>query len=674
MGSSLGCANSRVQDTRGVATNSRLSDATVKCPRHNTNDVTHYNAASKRLMCLSCYQTERRSQINDGHTVQEIGTYTSSLSFKQWANKLLASSRVVENRCDYIARHYGQAIESFESKRSELVNEVASFIESLIDLLVHLKDDLCKDIHLEIDIAILGAEEFSKTVAGALRELKSLSARAHNSNIHSTLKLKSMLDLDSFIRDINVQTKEYTNYSSSLKLNKSMTLREVLGKLKASRKVTLGEFKVNTNTVQSPGALSETNEFTDDSSCPPSRECSPHTSKRYVQDAENRAATKGYSKHINPVKEPIEPKQSLFEAVRSSRTPGGRQPMVCDIQIENYENRHPNGYEASHPEQVPRAQSVPVPNRVTSRVQTFSRQSQLTPRRSGLSAVSPSKIDTPAFVTPRPNAPNSVHVEFSTVKQVKTIQLPKDEHVLNITSSVIFNDRNIVLCDQKNSTLSLYNENFDRIDKIKFVSHPHAVAKVPNYGVVATFPEENSIKLIKIENGLFWDTVENFTNKRDCRGIEFFDGNLIYTTENDIKVIRKDDPKQLTWKFNNAFRRPMSLCVDYKDSSLFVTCFGIKKTVGEVVRMKFPEQTVEFVTRCSEIYRPVGLAVDRHGYIYVCDVKPHGLHQLSPSGQYLRKILGENDGKFQHINFFPNSDMFLITENNCDKLKIYELE
>lgn len=681
MGSSLGCsvAEGDVRNVNGLPSNSRRLHGTVKCHRHKTNDVTHYSSSANGLLCLSCYQAIKRDHQTKLNTLFEIDKYTGTLEFKQRTTKLQEKARLMESRCVNIVRHYDHTKDVFESKRNTLITEVKTFIQSLIELLGHLRDELCQEINKEIDKILTKTAQYSSGVESLSKKLHEYRASLDNGlngTVHLTRKLQSVLELDNFLEEVNIQTKEYTDYQPRLKLNRALTLSEVLGNLRESRRIKLGKFSVDTKTIRTSDRLTETlDDLTDESSA----QASPISTTENTP-VPNGRISRGKGKlplQGNHIVHPFTPDPDLPAPVPQVRaesslklTPDSKRELLdaFPVDIPYHEHQKP-GRSPSSNRAVSRAAS-----RRVSFSGAHSRQGESTPRRSVLSIVSPGKLDTPMFLTPTPRPGYSVDVERGKVTLVKTIQLPKEKHCQNITSTAMLDDGHIVLCDQKNSSLSLYDSNFSRIDEIKFYIHPHNVTKVSNFGVASTFPDDESIRFLRIENNYFHDAVENIKSKPSCRGIEFIDGNLVYTTGNDVAVLRKDDPKQRTWKFKYAFRKPMSLHVGHVTNSLYVTCFGIKENRGEVVKMNFKAEAIEFVASYPEISRPVCTGVDRHGYVYVCDVKPHGVHQLTPDGRYVRKILGENDGMFQHINFIPNTDMFLVTENNNDKIKIFRID
>lgn len=49
-----------------------------------------------------------------------------------------------------------------------------------------------------------------------------------NGAVHMTWKLQNVLDIDNFLEEVNIKTKEFTDYQPRLNLNKTLTLKEVL--------------------------------------------------------------------------------------------------------------------------------------------------------------------------------------------------------------------------------------------------------------------------------------------------------------------------------------------------------------------------------------------------------------------------------------------------------------
>lgn len=395
----------------------------------------------------------------------------------------------------------------------------------------------------------------------------------------------------------------------------------------------MGKFVVDSSKRQTPGRLTENiDDITDESST----QTLPETTAAYGYTSRGKGNITRSRNHTsiplisNRALPALDPQHRAKPSLKL--TPNKRESFDA-LQERQKLERSPSPHK-------------PV-SRNSSRRATFadanSKQGERASRTSVNSIVSLGNLDSQILIPLSPGS-HSVDVESSKITFVKTIQLPKENYCQNITSTAMLDDGNIVLCDQKNASLSLYNSNFRRMDEIKFSSYPHNVAKVSGFGVASTFPDEKSIRLFRIENNSFdkapKKTIENTPS---CRGIQFIDGKLFYTTENVVAVLPIGDSTETTettQTFKHTFRKPMSLYVGHETDGIYVTCYGNKETGGDVVKMNVESGAIEFVANDQNIFRPVCTGVDRHGYIYVCNVKPHGVHQLGPDGHYIRKILG----------------------------------
>ena len=659
MGSALGCsADDNVPRVHSWNGNNRTSFGSVRCNCSRANDVTHFNSTSNELLCTSCYSSMKRNKKLSMRNVHDISGYMRTLAFRQHVTTLNKNARSMEDRCLTILTHYHQTNQVLEAKRNGLLSEVRTFIQDLVDLLNHMKDELCTEVNTEINKTLDKTSDQSRSVQTALDNLRkhkaSFQKGQNNNNSRSTQNLNSMLELEAYLNEVNTATKTYHDFVPKLRINKALKLEDVFGNRSGSKRLKLGRFNIDTATLDSSAVLVETlDDVTDESSVPPS----PDSTQERTQSSLNY---RGKSR--------IESSSRRDLSIRLPKTPTP-VPKVSD-------NKN---LPVNHSADDGRQTGIFSPPHVSSKRVSFSecdsRYTGVTPRRSTMSILSPGKLDTPVFMTPTPRPTFNAHLENSKISMVKTVTLPSDTHCPNVTSSAISDNGLVILCDQQNLSLSIYDTDFRRTDVQKFQTCPHNVTYVKGYGVAASFPSEKCIRFLKIERRVFCDVKVSET-KAACFGIAVADGNIVYTTgkSNDVAVFVKDDERKRTLKFQYAFHQPLSLQFDEHCNHLFVTCYGMKDAPGRVVKMNFYKQNVDFETNCPEILKPVSTVLDGSGYIYVCDVKPHAVHQLTPAGDYVRKILGENDGHFQHINFLANSKQFFAAENNSNKIKIYAFE
>lgn len=706
------------------------------CQKHSGKTVTHYNEKTEELYCLTCFQDYRHRNTRVKYTkVHDINKYLTTIQFKQSETQILEKLRNKKHNLEHTLLQIGQIQNKLVSRRRQIIDEIRVFVKTVVELIHHLEEELCretrhkiedaqrelKDNHAELETALT-------TLTIFVRQIESNRHTENNANrLHTIVKCNNNMKLNLHDSD------KITDFDPKLRLNKNISLTEIIGKKRNDCKATLGyvscERKHDQNRCE---VLADISEMSDDTDY-------PRTSTNNTQQTSSSVGT--YSSHsINGGSHSTEDESSLIlprtpngintESITRSRTRQGRNadsahsitqqerdvevsecrrsmlltvksiatnkndietvPVTggnkvndftyagnSDITIEkDHTNMLEEALDTCRSQQRSQLERDSVSTRqVPRRASSSSVSDRKTPtlRRSSQSIVSPGNITTPQFISPRPFR-NDEPMDRKLAIRCKSVPLSRDEHIHNITDTVELSNGNIVLCDQKNEKLILLNSSLEVTHEIELRGHPHNIANVPGTKsrIAVTIPDENVIKVVEVVDNAFEEVIEVITlhSKPKCLGVEYVDGNLIYTTRNDVAVLRKQDKR--TWKFNYAFRKPVSLRADRKSGVIYVSCLGLK-SAGEVVKMQYEGQKIEFVTSCKEIQQPVCSTVDEEGYMYICDIDPPAIHQLFPDGTYCRRLLSASQGKFQHINFLHGKNMFIATTNDSDVVDVYAM-
>ncbi|KAL4233222.1 hypothetical protein ACF0H5_007906 [Mactra antiquata] len=665
----------------------------IVCKKHNTKPVTHYNEKTNELYCSTCYQEYRRRYPKSEGTVFEIDKYVTTINFKQTEvsllNKLNSNKRSIEHQMLQLQQNK----KSIENKKKQFIDEIKGFVKTLIDLLVHFEQDLCDETTLKINTALSEIDQIYSKFDKELEKTQTLGAdiEQNMTRNENAFRVDTIINSKSFLKkNGHHDNKErLKHFEPSLKLHKLLTLSDIVGRKGSTNQISLGTITCNNVSVKDQESLSdisETSNETDDdprelheaNDAPaknysssrrlPSRTQSVSPSKRKSSAAllvhgENNEYTRSYS-HNDHSGHTV----SDEESTDSGYVNIGRFSNTSLSRI-NDDQRTSN---------TPRNESkrhIDTSIRIPSSSGKYSNPQTPVPRRSSQSIVSPGNISTPHFVTPRVGAVKD-SMERRIAKKLKVITLARDERIHNITDTVFLDGGRLVLCDQMNGKLILMNDKQEVMHDIKVSGSPHNVTTVPGSvcKVAVTIPDENVVKIIQIDHEEFSDEIEvvKLNTKPKCRGIEYLSGHLVYTTRNDVVVQKKDDHNR-PWKFQYAFRQPVSLCADRRKNIVYISCYGVNGEPGEIVKMQYENETIELDISCPEIKHPVCVSVDSEGYIYVCDVGPPSIHQVTSQGTYCRKLLGSGDGNFQHVNFLPGSEIFVVTENDSDCVHFYNM-
>ena len=674
--------------------NKRFEDKDLSCERHG-NTITHFNEKTEHFFCLTCFQDYKRghtrSEINSVH---DINVFIESIQFKQRENQTLHKLRNCKHTTEHNLLHISQITNKLEKKRSQFLDEIKLFVTTVIDLLKHLEDDICRETTRKISKALSELKSIKNNKESYLNQLtilmKDIEKKRPSGN--EITRLRAMLKCKTFLNNNSTVKYQVYDYEPVLRLNKDITLNDITGRKGDKKTISLGSVTCERKSDKEvediisdvSDAVSDDTTYTNRSSTHLTSSTSGDiSSPQYTGEIENvETATKRQgvcsSRNETHTGTPVSGHEDTARKHNNSNK--GNILVEKDGEYENQiSNKRltpvPEIFDESQKRQQFRRDSVlsrNIPRRSSHSGTSFQKLSS--PRKSSQSIISPGNITTPSFVSPRPrNHFESMERRLATI--VQQVTLSRDTHISNITDTAQLADGRIILCDQKNERLLLMDRQFDIRDEIKLSGHPHNVAVVhENYNRIAvTIPDENVIKIVEVTEDNFDERIEviKLQSKPKCRGIEYADGNLFYTTRNDVAVLRKND-RSRTWKFEYAFRDPVSLRTDRRHGVIFVSCLGAK-SYGEVVKMHYKDEKIDFVISCKEINHPVCSTLDREGYIYICDIDPPSVHQVSADGKYCRRLLSSSQGKFQHVNFIEYSDMFIATENDSDTFRIYEM-
>ncbi|KAH3718581.1 hypothetical protein DPMN_061387 [Dreissena polymorpha] len=669
----------------------------VKCHKHDYNVATHYDANTKQFLCQMCSielvrSPSRQHTTNDAKYIHEIQAYVKSTVFRQRQHRVYGQARDTCTNTEHLIEHYEQTKANLEKKRRQMIDEVDSFVKSVVDILSYLREELIVNINHEITKCQNDANDAMLILHNLLNDVNKLKKKSvipvdFNQYGHTVQILD---ELEQCLEREKKTEKYVQNVQPTLLMNKSLQLDHILGytKHKASslKSIKLGRINIEKISTPVPNSahLPTPEIFSDDSlSSTVSSNDDMATARASVfRRSSNLLKSAGTGNASSLAKTTADGTIQI----NNNNVNSANDLDMSDVELKqetshisqaNFEYADENQKEEHTPSQSPRnwsrSSKMRARNKSLSQQSYIPRKNVRTSRGGHSSIASIGNIDTPRFVLSSSNIAECTleNIENCPLKLINQARLKSDLFPRNITSSAFLNDGAIVLCDQINKKLLLCTDTFQQECDVQFRASPHNIAHIPGYGIAVTFPETNTIQYVNVANGVFGDCMEQIQTKSDCRGVCYANGNLVYTSGNDVAVLEKrlESDTKRTRYLRTAFRKPLSIYMDH-DSNLFVTCYGVKGSTGEIIKMSNSGEKIHFVAACREICRPVSTACDRHGYIYVCDVNPPSIHQLYPDGQYCRKLLGPNDGKFQHINVLPNG-VFLTTENNNDILSIY---
>lgn len=235
----------------------------------------------------------------------------------------------------------------------------------------------------------------------------------------------------------------------------------------------------------------------------------------------------------------------------------------------------------------------------------------------------------------------------------------------------------ICLVDCNNRRCGLFDSSFQMMDVVSFQSCPWTTAYVGSNELAVTLPLENKIQFYKVlENKLqvsrcisttlpIWGIApadeNNIAITTDCKGkapgvgIISSSGDEIFSLKAEESEINFGSP----WQFDFDVKRSRFLISSQSRDS--VICIS---TTGKVI----------FEYKNEKLRNPAGISHDGDGNFYVCGLKSHNIHQVTPNGDMMRIIALPNLKTPFGICFCKTSEKFLVTTvENREEIQLFSL-
>ena len=209
-----------------------------------------------------------------------------------------------------------------------------------------------------------------------------------------------------------------------------------------------------------------------------------------------------------------------------------------------------------------------------------------------------------------------------------------------VTGLACLHDGRLVLADQDNKTLKLFDSEFKHRSRIELPVPPWTVTVTANNKILVTLPELKQFWQFSVEYNDIKKEISMETD-RECLGIvEVGDEVIISSYDGDIAELIAISKfggitSRATYNVLNkncTLKRPNYIQKSKNSKILFVSDVDMGLLGISICDL----QTVLFSYNSSDLLSPLGLAVDAIGNIYVCGLYSHNIHQLTCSGQLIR--------------------------------------
>ena len=216
-----------------------------------------------------------------------------------------------------------------------------------------------------------------------------------------------------------------------------------------------------------------------------------------------------------------------------------------------------------------------------------------------------------------------------------------------ITGIVCLDDGRLILADQGNQVIKLFDSEFHPLSSTKLTKPPWGLALTAENKVLVTIPDLRQYWQFRID-GTELQKELAIETESECLGITEVMNEVIVSTYDGktgalIAISKHGRISRKAFVFYRhgdqtkkdvLLRRPNYLQKSQNCKVLYVSDVDI----GLVAVSLSDLRNVLFVYKHTDLRCPLGVDVDHTGYIYVCGLYSHNVHQLTKTGE-LRKIL-----------------------------------
>ena len=257
-----------------------------------------------------------------------------------------------------------------------------------------------------------------------------------------------------------------------------------------------------------------------------------------------------------------------------------------------------------------------------------------------------------------------------------------DESCPRLCGSTFLPFDKIALVDQANKKLKIFHKNYVLLAEKEFDSPPWNVVLVNETCVAVSLYEQKEVQVLRF-GGFTLAVVRTIKSRSEPYALTMLPEMGILSTfdvnedKASIGLVTNEDSKRYLKKFpakttrNVAFKGSLGLTYNDVKSTYYVSSYTSDRVTGISTT-----GSVAFMYEHIDLVRPFGISLDGDGNIYVCSTSNSKIHQLLPNGNLNKYMLTEADGIIEplDISFNDDGDVFLVTCEKCDIVRIYKLE
>ncbi|XP_052084274.1 E3 ubiquitin-protein ligase Midline-1-like [Mytilus californianus] len=254
-------------------------------------------------------------------------------------------------------------------------------------------------------------------------------------------------------------------------------------------------------------------------------------------------------------------------------------------------------------------------------------------------------------------------VKFRTGK-VKSLFTLKAGDNNGLAVSGIFIKESILLSNTNTKKILKFNHTGTFLCDVQLNSEPYDITKFRDDDIAVSFPNSKEIRLMDIHTMTMKRKIQL---SHDVCGLRYLDVNDQFIMACENSIVWSNATSGVKIKKTKTSGQTYYICAYesnsyvYADGSKCVSCSE--------------NGSIRFTYKSQKLYFPRGIDVDFRGNLYVCFYGSNNIHQISTSGELMRKIPCEDLGTVApwFIRFKQNSNKFLVTSLSSGKVVVAEI-
>ena len=243
-------------------------------------------------------------------------------------------------------------------------------------------------------------------------------------------------------------------------------------------------------------------------------------------------------------------------------------------------------------------------------------------------------------------------------KNTMTLKIKrKNARVTGISS---FPDGRIVVTDENNSTLLLFDEEGNELNELVLLCKPWDVATLDRHRCVITMRGLHILQYVNVND---MTLLRQIAIDDGCWGVSVYGEELVIGFDNKVEIF--------------DFGGRSEHIIPCLGSDYYVTIDNLgrfyHKHHGNTLHCRHVSGQFAFSYSNRDLTNLTGITIDFDGNIYVAGFQSNNIHQLTPDGTLVRIILSGMDGIYHplKLHFSKDCSKLLVANNNGASVAVY---